>query len=72
MLGSLGFPEILMILLIVVILFGAAKLPQLGRGLGQGIKNFKNAVNEGKDAETKDGESKGKTDTEEKNDHNAS
>jgi sec-independent protein translocase protein TatA len=53
MLGSLGFPEILMILLIVIILFGAAKLPQLGRGLGQGIKNFKNALNEGKDDEPK-------------------
>ena len=50
MFGSLGFPEILMILLIVIILFGAAKLPQLGRGLGQGIKNFKDAMNDGKNS----------------------
>ncbi len=56
MLGSLGFPEILMILLIVVILFGAAKLPQLGRGLGQGIKNFKDAMNEGQHSKPGRGE----------------
>ncbi len=55
MFGSLGFPEILMILLIVIILFGAAKLPQLGRGLGQGIKNFKDAMNDGKNSKPDDG-----------------
>ena len=45
----LGLPELLVILLIVVVLFGANKLPQLGRGLGTAIKNFKEGVNEGKD-----------------------
>ena len=36
MFGSLGVPELLIILLIVIIIFGASKLPQLGKGLGQG------------------------------------
>lgn len=44
MFGSLGLPELLLIALIVIIIFGAGKLPQLGRGLGEGIKNFKNAI----------------------------
>ncbi len=43
----LGLPELLVILLIVVVLFGANKLPQLGRGLGTAIKNFKEGVSEG-------------------------
>ena len=42
--GSFGFQELLLILLIVVILFGAAKLPQLGKGLGEGIKNFRDSM----------------------------
>jgi len=53
MFGSLGLPELLLILVIVIIIFGAGKLPQLGRGLGEGIKNFKNAIKgegSGKDA----------------------
>jgi sec-independent protein translocase protein TatA len=44
MFGSLGLPELLLILLIVVIIFGAAKIPQLGKGLGEGIRNFKHAI----------------------------
>ncbi len=44
MFGSFGIPELLLILLIVVIIFGASKLPQLGKGLGEGIKNFKNSI----------------------------
>lgn len=44
MLGSFGLPELLLILLIVVIIFGATKLPQLGKGLGEGIRNFKNSI----------------------------
>jgi sec-independent protein translocase protein TatA len=49
MFGSLGVPELLVILLIVLVLFGANKLPQLGKGLGSAIKNFKEGLNEGKD-----------------------
>ena len=44
MFGSLGVPELLIILLIVIIIFGANKLPQLGKGIGQGLRNFKDSV----------------------------
>jgi sec-independent protein translocase protein TatA len=43
MLG-LRVPELLIILLIVVVLFGANKIPQLGKGLGEGIRGFKKAL----------------------------
>ena len=43
-LGSLGVQELLIILLIVVLIFGASKLPQLGKGLGEGIRNFKKGI----------------------------
>ncbi len=39
-----GFQELLVILLIVIVLFGATKLPQLGRGIGEGIRNFRKGV----------------------------
>jgi len=42
--GRIGLPELLIILLILVVLFGAAKIPQLGRGLGEGIRNFKKGL----------------------------
>jgi len=44
MFGSLGIWEILLIVVVIALLFGGRKLPELGKGLGQGIKNFKNAV----------------------------
>jgi sec-independent protein translocase protein TatA len=44
---GLGAPELFLILLIVLVVFGAGKIPQLGRGLGEGIRNFKTAVREG-------------------------
>lgn len=40
----LGVPELLVILLIVVIIFGSSKLPQLGRGIGEGIRNFRKGL----------------------------
>ena len=43
MLAMLGWPEIIGILIVVLILFGAKKLPELAKGLGQGIKEFKKA-----------------------------
>ena len=46
---NLGLPELLVILAIIVIIFGANKLPQLGRGIGGAIKNFKNEVKDEKD-----------------------
>lgn len=47
--GSLGFPELMVILAIVVLIFGANRLPEIGRGIGKGIKNFKDATREGQD-----------------------
>lgn len=47
--GMLGWPEIVAILVIVLILFGAKKVPELMRGLGQGIKEFKKASREVQD-----------------------
>jgi sec-independent protein translocase protein TatA len=44
MFGSLGLPELLVILLIVIIIFGANKLPQLGKGIGQGLRNFRESM----------------------------
>lgn len=41
---GLGFGELALILLILVVLFGASRLPQLGRGLGEGISNFKRGL----------------------------
>ncbi len=41
---GLGMPELLIILVIVLVIFGAGKLPQIGKGLGQGIKNFRQAT----------------------------
>ena len=46
MIGSFGWMELLLILFIVLIIFGAGKIPQLGEGLGKAIKGFKKSVNE--------------------------
>ncbi len=42
--GSFGLPELVIILIIVVVLFGATKLPQIGKGFGEGIRNFKKGL----------------------------
>lgn len=41
---NIGLTELLVILLIVVLIFGAGRLPQLGRGIGEGIRNFKDSL----------------------------
>ena len=46
MFGSLGFTELILILFIVLIIFAAGKLPQLGEGIGKAIKGFKKSVHE--------------------------
>jgi sec-independent protein translocase protein TatA len=53
--GKLGLPEILLILAIALLLFGPSKLADLGKGLGEGIKNFKEAMKEGEDKDKKPG-----------------
>ena len=50
---GLGMPELIIILVLVLIIFGAGKLPDIGRGLGKGIKNFKSSVSEPDDEEKK-------------------
>ncbi len=54
MFGSLGLPELLIILAIVVLIFGVNKLPRLGKGLGEGIRNFKDSIKTEKKDETDD------------------
>ena len=44
MFGSLGLPELLIIFAIVLVVFGASRLPQLGKGLGEGISNFRDGL----------------------------
>lgn len=44
--GTVGPQELLLVLLIVVIIFGAKKLPELGKSLGDGIRNFKKSMND--------------------------
>lgn len=41
---GLGVPEILLILAIVVLIFGTSRIPELGKGLGEGIRNFKKSI----------------------------
>jgi sec-independent protein translocase protein TatA len=47
--GKLGLPEILVILAIALLLFGPGKLADLGKGMGEGIKNFKSAMKDGEE-----------------------
>ena len=46
---NLGFPELIVVLLIVVVIFGANRLPGLGRGIGSAIKNFKDGMKDDTD-----------------------
>jgi sec-independent protein translocase protein TatA len=45
--GRIGMPELIIILVIVVMIFGANRIPEIFRGVGKGIKEFKNATREG-------------------------
>ncbi len=42
--GGIGMPEMLVVLVIVLVIFGAGKLPEIGKGLGKGIRNFRKAT----------------------------
>ncbi len=50
MLGGIGMPELLIVLVIIMIVFGAGKLPDIGAGMGKAIKNFKKATQDPDDA----------------------
>ena len=52
---NLGVPELLVILVIVVIIFGSSKLPQLGKGIGEGIRNFRKGMRGDDEGEDKSG-----------------
>jgi sec-independent protein translocase protein TatA len=54
MFGKLGLPELLIILVIVILIFGANRLPDIGRGIGKGIRNFKDATKNDQDKDDKD------------------
>jgi len=47
---GLGMPELLIILVIILVIFGAGKLPKIGEGLGKGISNFKKSIKENEEA----------------------
>jgi sec-independent protein translocase protein TatA len=55
---SIGIPELLIILAVAVLLFGGKKIPEVAKGLGEGIKNFKNALKEEKKEKDKEDEKK--------------
>ena len=57
--GKIAPSELLLILAIVLLLFGGRKIPELMKGLGKGIKNFKDGMN-GEEEESKSGSSSGK------------
>lgn len=52
---NIGATELLIILLIIVVLFGASRLPQIGRGLGEGIRNFRRGVKDSSREQIEDG-----------------
>ena len=57
-LGEIGMPQILLILAVVLLLFGGKKIPELMRGLGSGVKEFKNAAKDDAPAAKKEEEKK--------------
>ena len=48
--GPIGIWELLIILFIIILIFGASRLPQIGGGIGKGIRNFKDSMKEGADS----------------------
>ena len=55
---GIGVPELIVILVIVLIIFGAGKLPEIGGAIGKGIKNFKKSVRESDENDTAPGSKK--------------
>ena len=55
-LGMIGGPQVILIIAVVLLLFGGRKIPELMKGLGGGVKEFKKAMKEDEDQESKDKE----------------
>lgn len=53
MFGKIGLPEVLILLAIALLIFGPGRLADLGKGLGEGIRNFKSSVRNGEETEKK-------------------
>ncbi len=47
---GIGIPELVIILIIIILIFGANRLPEIGRGIGKGIRNFKDATKDSKES----------------------
>ena len=56
--GSIGAPELIVIALIAILLFGASRIADIGKGLGQGIKNFKQGLKEANEVDNDDDDQK--------------
>lgn len=52
--GAIGIREILFVLVVVVLIFGAKRIPQIAAGLGSGIRNFKGSLRAGSQADSED------------------
>jgi sec-independent protein translocase protein TatA len=72
MIGGLGIWELLIILAIVLLIFGAGKLPEIGAGLGKGISNFKRATGEAKEIDVTPDKKEEASQNEEKKEENKS
>ncbi|PYT10601.1 MAG: twin-arginine translocase TatA/TatE family subunit [Acidobacteria bacterium] len=57
--GSIGVPELILIFVILLLIFGGKKIPELARGLGAGIRNFRDAMHEGEQGDPKNKDPKG-------------
>ena len=56
--GMIGAPQIILIVVLLILLFGAKKIPELMKGMGKGIKEFKDATNEDSETDKKEGPTK--------------
>ncbi len=69
--GSIGAPELIVIALIALLLFGAGRIADIGKGLGQGIKNFKQGIKEGNEDDEDEDEKPKKAEKSEKSEKKA-
>ncbi|MDT8273271.1 MAG: twin-arginine translocase TatA/TatE family subunit [Desulfomonilia bacterium] len=67
MIGGLGMTELIIILVIVLVIFGAGKLPEVGSALGKGIRNFKSSVSDTSDDKSVKGDIEDKNKEEKEN-----